>query len=37
VDAVVANPARGSVQRLDELTAAELHLSYAVNTRATLR
>ncbi|NIZ93470.1 SDR family oxidoreductase [Kineococcus rubinsiae] len=36
VDAVVANHARSSAQSLEELTAAELDLSYAVNTRATL-
>jgi len=36
VDAVVANHARSSAQGLEELTAAELDLSYAVNTRATL-
>jgi 3-oxoacyl-[acyl-carrier protein] reductase len=36
VDAVVANHARSSAQELAELTAAELDLSYAVNTRATL-
>jgi 3-oxoacyl-[acyl-carrier protein] reductase len=36
VDVVVANHARSSGQALEELTAAELDLSYAVNTRATL-
>jgi len=36
VDAVVANHARSSSQSLEDLTAAELDLSYAVNTRATL-
>jgi len=36
VDAVIANHARSSRQPLEELTAAELDLSYAVNTRATL-
>lgn len=36
LDAVVANHARSSAQALEELTAAELDLSYAVNTRATL-
>jgi 3-oxoacyl-[acyl-carrier protein] reductase len=36
VDAVVANHARSNRQALEELTAAELDLSYAVNTRATL-
>jgi 3-oxoacyl-[acyl-carrier protein] reductase len=36
VDAVVANHARSSMQRLEELTAAEIDLSYAVNTRSTL-
>lgn len=36
VDAVVANHARSSTQWLEDLTAAELDLSYAVNTRATL-
>ena len=36
VDAVVANHARSSTQGLEDLTAAELDLSYAVNTRATL-
>jgi 3-oxoacyl-[acyl-carrier protein] reductase len=36
VDAVVANHARSSGQWLEDLTAAELDLSYAVNTRATL-
>jgi 3-oxoacyl-[acyl-carrier protein] reductase len=36
VDAVVANHARGVNQSLETLTADELDLSYAVNTRATL-
>ncbi len=36
VDVVVANHARSSRQSLEQLTAAELDLSYAVNTRATL-
>ncbi|PZF91258.1 3-ketoacyl-ACP reductase [Micromonospora deserti] len=36
VDAVVANHARSVSQWLEELTAAELDLSFAVNTRATL-
>ena len=36
LDAVVANHARSSQQSLEELTAQELDLSYAVNTRATL-
>ena len=36
VDALVANHARASMQALEELTAEELDLSYAVNTRATL-
>lgn len=36
VDAVVLNHARSSSQGLEELTCAELDLSYAVNTRATL-
>lgn len=36
VDAVVANHARSSAQWLEDLTAAELDRSYAVNTRATL-
>jgi 3-oxoacyl-[acyl-carrier protein] reductase len=36
VDAVVANHARSSAQSLEELTAAELDASFAVNTRATL-
>lgn len=36
VDAVVANHARSSAQALEDLTAAELDLSYAVNTRASL-
>jgi 3-oxoacyl-[acyl-carrier protein] reductase len=36
VDALIANHARSSMQSLEELTADELDLSYAVNTRATL-
>ncbi|MEZ0164212.1 SDR family oxidoreductase [Kineococcus sp. LSe6-4] len=36
VDALVANHARSSGQDLEHLTAAELDLSHAVNTRATL-
>jgi 3-oxoacyl-[acyl-carrier protein] reductase len=36
VDVLVCNHARSSAQRLEELTAAELDLSYAVNTRASL-
>jgi 3-oxoacyl-[acyl-carrier protein] reductase len=36
LDAVVANHARSSAQSLEELTAAEVDLSYAVNTRASL-
>lgn len=36
LDAVVANHARSSRQALEELTAEEIDLSYAVNTRATL-
>lgn len=36
VDALVANHARSSAQTLEQLTAAELDLSYAVNTRAVL-
>jgi 3-oxoacyl-[acyl-carrier protein] reductase len=36
LDAVVANHARSSMQSLEELTAEELDMSYAVNTRATL-
>lgn len=36
VDVLVANHARSSDQGLEQLTAAELDLSYAVNTRATL-
>jgi 3-oxoacyl-[acyl-carrier protein] reductase len=36
VDALVANHARSSMQSLEELTAEELDLSYAVNTRAAL-
>lgn len=36
VDALVANHTRSSMQSLEGLTADELDLSYAVNTRATL-
>ncbi len=36
VDILVANHARSSSQSLEELTAAEIDLTYAVNTRATL-
>jgi 3-oxoacyl-[acyl-carrier protein] reductase len=36
LDIVVANHARSSPYALEELTAAELDLTYAVNTRATL-
>ena len=36
VDVLVANHARSSVATLEELTAAELDFTYAVNTRATL-
>lgn len=36
VDVLVANHARSSMSTLEQLTAAELDLSYAVNTRATL-
>jgi 3-oxoacyl-[acyl-carrier protein] reductase len=36
VDVLVANHARSSDQDLEHLTAAELDLSHAVNTRATL-
>ena len=36
VDAVVANHARSSAQSLEDLTADEVDLNYAVNTRATL-
>jgi 3-oxoacyl-[acyl-carrier protein] reductase len=36
VDMLVANHARSSRQSLEQLTAAELDLSHAVNTRATL-
>jgi 3-oxoacyl-[acyl-carrier protein] reductase len=36
IDALVANHARSSMQSLEDLTADELDLSYAVNTRATL-
>ena len=36
VDVLVANHARSHRQSLEQLTAAEIDLSYAVNTRATL-
>ena len=36
LDGVVANHARSSSQSLEQLTAAEIDLTYAVNTRATL-
>jgi 3-oxoacyl-[acyl-carrier protein] reductase len=36
VDILVANHARSSRQNLEQLTAEEIDLSYAVNTRATL-
>jgi 3-oxoacyl-[acyl-carrier protein] reductase len=36
LDVVVANHARSSEQGLEDLTAEELDLTYAVNTRATL-
>jgi len=36
VDVLVANHARSGIQSLTELTAAELDLTFAVNTRATL-
>lgn len=36
VDALVANHARSSAQRLEDLTAGELDLTSAVNVRATL-
>jgi len=36
IDILVANHARSSAQNLEQLTAGELDLSYAVNTRATL-
>lgn len=36
LDVLVANHARSSMQSLEHLTAEELDLSYAVNTRATL-
>jgi 3-oxoacyl-[acyl-carrier protein] reductase len=36
LDVLVANHARGVDQALEELTAAEIDLTYAVNTRATL-
>lgn len=36
LDVIVANHARSSTQSLEQLTADELDVSYAVNTRATL-
>jgi 3-oxoacyl-[acyl-carrier protein] reductase len=36
LDVVVVNHARSSVQSLEQLTAEEIDLSYAVNTRASL-
>jgi len=36
LDVVVATHARSSYQALEELTAAEIDITYAVNTRATL-
>jgi 3-oxoacyl-[acyl-carrier protein] reductase len=36
LDILVANHARSSEQTLEQLTAAEIDLTYAVNTRATL-
>ncbi|HET9901435.1 MAG TPA: SDR family NAD(P)-dependent oxidoreductase, partial [Actinomycetes bacterium] len=36
LDAIIANHARSSSQSLEQLTAEEIDLSYAVNTRATL-
>jgi 3-oxoacyl-[acyl-carrier protein] reductase len=36
LDVLVANHARSSEQYLEQLTAAEIDLTYAVNTRATL-
>ena len=36
LDAVIANHARSSNQSLEQLTAEEIDMSYAVNTRATL-
>jgi 3-oxoacyl-[acyl-carrier protein] reductase len=36
LDVVVANHARSSVQSLEQLTAGEIDLSYAVNTRTSL-
>lgn len=36
LDVVIANHARSSQQALEQLTADEIDLSYAVNTRATL-
>ncbi|MGH3827854.1 MAG: SDR family oxidoreductase [Pseudonocardiaceae bacterium] len=37
LDVVVANHARSSAQALEDVTAAEIDLSYAVNTRSTLQ
>jgi 3-oxoacyl-[acyl-carrier protein] reductase len=36
LDALVANHARSGIQSLEKLTAEEIDLTYAVNTRATL-
>ena len=36
LDVVIANHARSARQSLEEVTAAELDLTYAINTRATL-
>jgi 3-oxoacyl-[acyl-carrier protein] reductase len=36
LDVLVANHARSGIQSLERLTAAEIDLTYAVNTRATL-
>ena len=36
VDILIANHARSSMQSLEDLTAAEIDLTFAVNTRATL-
>ncbi len=36
LDVIVANHARSSSQALEQLTAAEIDLTYAVNTRSTL-
>lgn len=36
LDAIVANHARSSMQSLEQLTAEEMDLSYAINTRSTL-